>query len=130
MIFDTTKEIGAYGEKLAAHYLMRHGYWIRARNYRAGRYEIDLVAVSFSTVAFVEVKTRTYRPEEIGVLPSPSFAVDDDKKRFTRIAARAYLHEHPTGKKHRMDVVEIWLSDAPRNGRPKLLRIRHIKGAY
>ena len=130
MIFKTTKEIGNYGEKIAARYLMRHGYIIRERNYRAGRYEIDLIAASLFTVAFVEVKTRTYRPEEIGVLSAPSAAVDADKKRFTRIAARNYLHEHPTGKKRRMDVIEVWLSDTPVNGRPKLIKIRHFKGAY
>ena len=103
---------------------------MKERNYRAGHYEIDIVAASLRTIAFVEVKTRTYAPEDIGVLPPPGSAVRSEKQSYTRRAARQYLYEHPTKKRPRMDVLEIWLEAVPDGCRPKVLRIRHIKGAY
>ena len=63
MLFRTTKEIGDWGERYAARYLRRHGYRISDRNYRHGKYEIDVIAVGLRDILFVEVKTRTYRPE-------------------------------------------------------------------
>ena len=130
MLFQTTKEIGDFGERLAVHYLRRHGYTVKERNYRAGRYEIDVIASTFRTVAFVEVKTRSYAPEEAETLPPPGSAVKSAKQSYTRRAARQYLYEHPTKKRPRMDVIEVWLETAPQGGKPKVLRIRHIKGAY
>ena len=130
MKYRTAKEIGDYGERVASHYLLRHGYLPVKRNYRSGKYEIDLIAVRFSVIAFVEVKTRTYREgQEIDSLP-PSVAVNRDKIRFTRAAASAYLREHPSKKKPRMDVLEVWLSPSENGKKPKVLRIHHIPAAY
>lgn len=120
----TTKQIGDYGERKAARYLMRRGYWIKERNYRAGKYEIDLIAVSFRQIAFVEVKTRSYRAEDLADGIPPRHAVDAEKIRYTRAAAYQYLREHPTRKKPRMDVIEVWLVDK------KVVRIHHIPEAY
>lgn len=120
----TTKQTGDFGERRAARYLRWRGYFIKDRNYRAGKYEIDLVAVSWRTVAFVEVKTRSYRAEELASAPPPSLAVDADKIHFTRAAAMRYLREHPTNKRPRMDVIEVWLVDG------KVRRVRWIRGAY
>ena len=122
--------VGDFGERYAVHYLMRHGYTVRERNYRAGHHEIDIVATTWRSIVFVEVKARSYRPEELDTSPPPGHAVNAEKQRFTREAARRYLYEHPTRKKPRMDVIELWLeaSDSPK--KPRVLRIRHIKGAY
>ena len=126
-----SRSVGEFGERYAVHYLRRHGYTVKEKNYRAGHHEIDIGATTWSSVVFVEVKARSYRPEELDVLPPPGHAVNADKQRFTRQAARQYLFEHPTKKKPRMDVIELWLeasSDAEK--KPRVLRIRHIKGAY
>ena len=120
----TTKQIGDYGERKAARYLMRRGYWIKERNYRAGKYEIDLIAVSFRQIVFVEVKTRSYRAEDLADGIPPRHAVDAEKIRYTRAAANQYLREHPTRKKPRMDVIEVWIIDK------KVVRIHHIPKAY
>ena len=120
----TTKEIGDFGERKAARYLLRHGYWVVDRNYRAGKYEIDLIAVSWKHLIFVEVKTRSYRREELADAVPPSHAVDRDKIRFTRAAANRYRYEHFSTKSPRMDVIEVWLVDR------KVEKIRHITGAY
>ena len=123
-------EIGAWGERCAVHYLRRHGYTIRERNYRAGHCEIDSIASTLRTIAFVEVKTRSYTREELETLPPPGTAVKAAKQSHTRRAARQYLYAHPTKKRPRMDVLEIWLEAAPAGIRPKVLRIRHLTGAY
>ena len=91
---------------------------------------MDLIATSLRTIAFVEVKTRSYTAETLDVLPPPGNAVKSDKKRATRQAARQYLYEHPTQKRPRMDVIEIWIEPRANRKRPKVLRLRHIKGAY
>lgn len=126
----TAKEIGDRGEQIAVHYLRLHGYTVKKRNYRAGKYEIDIIASTWTDIAFVEVKTRTCKKEDIERLPPPKHAVDVDKQSFTRRAARQYLYEHPTKKRPRMDVIEIWLSPAEGGKKPKMLKLNHIKAAY
>ena len=126
----TAREIGAYGERVAFHYLRLHGYTVRDRNWRAGHHEIDIVATRFGVIAFVEVKTRSYRADEVDSLPPPRAAVNADKQRFTRQAARQYLHEHPSKRKPRMDVLEIRLDAESGKKRPNILGIHHLEGAY
>ncbi|MBQ9760622.1 MAG: YraN family protein [Clostridia bacterium] len=127
----TTKQIGDFGEQRAVNYLRLRGYTVKERNYRAGHYEIDIIASRFSELAFVEVKTRTYDdPSTIDLMPPPSNAVKRDKQRFTRQAAKQYLYENPSNKKPRMDVIEVWLLKQPNGKKPKVWRIRHMKGVY
>lgn len=126
----TSKEIGNLGEAYAVHYLRLHGYTVRERNYRAGRYEIDIVATTLRDIAFVEVKTRTCDPDRLDTAIPPKHAVNADKQYFTRRAAGRYLYEHPTKKRPRMDVLEIWLAPTEGKRKPKVLRVNHIKAAY
>lgn len=122
--------VGVFGERYAANYLRLHGYTVKARNYRAGHHEIDIVATTLRQIVFVEVKARSYRSEDIEYSPPPGHAINTAKQRFTRQAARQYLYEHPTNKKPRMDVIEIWIEASKDYEKPKVLKIRHIKGAY
>ncbi len=126
----TAQEIGVFGETAAVHYLRLRGYTVRDRNWRAGHHELDIVATRFGVIAFVEVKARSYRSSDLDSLPPPRSAVNADKQRFTRQAAKQYLREHPSSKKPRMDVMEIWLDADGRKKRPKILKIHHLKGAY
>ena len=125
----TTAQIGAYGERLAVRYLRLRGYRIKTRNWRTGRYELDVVAENFSDVAFVEVKTRTYTLLNEFTKP-PKSAVDADKQAFTRQAARRYLAQFPTKKQPRMDVLEIFLLKKEGTDKYKVAKINHIKAAY
>ena len=50
--------VGAYGERLAARYLMERGMQILDRNWRCDQGEIDIVAMDGSCLVIVEVKTR------------------------------------------------------------------------
>ena len=125
-----SRSVGALGEACAVRYLRLHGYTVKARNYRAGHHEIDVVAARLGVIAFVEVKARSYRAEELDTAPPPRTAVHAEKQRFTRQAARQYLREHPTNQKPRMDVIEIWFSADNGRRKPKILKIHHMKGAY
>ncbi len=53
-----TGELGAAGEELAVGWLRAHGFLIMDRNWRMGRYELDIVAARGERVHFVEVKLR------------------------------------------------------------------------
>ena len=54
---DTTL-IGARGEEIATEWLRARGYMIVSRNWRDGRYEVDIIAQRGFSLHFVEVKTR------------------------------------------------------------------------
>ena len=123
----TAKQVGDLGEQIAVRYLRRHGYWIRERNWRFGKDEIDVIATTLRDVVFVEVKTRRYSAEELDLAPPPGTAVHAHKQRHTRACARNYLAEHRLRKQPRMDVIEVWLS---KDEKPRLLRLHHIKAAY
>jgi putative endonuclease len=53
------KEIGAWGEGIAADWLAERGYSIIARNVRTPYGEIDIIAQQGDVTIFVEVKTLT-----------------------------------------------------------------------
>ena len=53
------KEIGAWGEEIAANWLDEHGYEIVARNIRTPYGEIDIIARQNQITIFIEVKTLT-----------------------------------------------------------------------
>ena len=53
------RAVGADGETASCELLGKKGYEIAARNYRAGRGEIDIIARSERHIVFVEVKTRS-----------------------------------------------------------------------
>lgn len=127
---ETTKQIGNFGEQMAVRYLRLHGYTVKERNWRSGHMEIDVIAANFKTIAFVEVKTRTYTKETIREAPPPSVAVKSEKQRLTRRAAKDYLWQHPTKKSPRMDVIEVWLLRDETTGKAKVAKINHIKAAY
>ena len=110
---------GKWGERLAAWYLFFHGCRILDRNWRYGRYEIDIVARErrTGTLLFVEVKTRS--STDFGL---PRDAVDRRKQLFLTRAAQGYLKTHrDPDARTRFDVVEVYT-------RP--LRVVHIPSAF
>lgn len=56
------REVGAWGENLAAAWLEKQGYVIVVRNYYTRWGEIDIVARGAQWLSFVEVKLRTRGP--------------------------------------------------------------------
>ena len=127
---ENTKQIGDFGERIAVRYLRLHGYTVKERNWRSGHMEVDIIATNLRTVAFVEVKTRTYTKETLETAPPPGNAVKSEKQRLTRRAAKDYLWQNPTQKQPRMDVIEIWLMRDENTDKIKVVKINHIKAAY
>ena len=110
---------GKRGERLAAWYLFFHGCRILERNYRYGRYEIDIVARERRTgvLVFVEVKTRS--GTDFGL---PRDAVTPKKQLFLTRCAQGYLKAARDPDAHtRFDVVEVYT---------KPFRIVHIPSAF
>ena len=98
-------KLGRRGERLAAAVLMELGMEILARNFSAGRDEIDIVARQESVLCFVEVKTR----RKAGFY-SPAKAVGKEKQRHIIQAGKRYLHKLGDPRVvTRYDVVEIIL---------------------
>jgi putative endonuclease len=113
------RELGAFGERVAAAHLEAKGYRIRARNFRCREGEIDIVAEDGDCLVFVEVRTR--RGDAFG---TPAESVTAAKERRLLTVARAYLQEHnDVPPNQRIDVVAIELS------RGRLLPVQHIEGA-
>ena len=112
-----TTDIGKKGEQQALRYLKRRGSRLLERNYRYGRYEIDLVMEQAGCIVFVEVKARS--DTHFG---TPAMAVDSRKQRYLLLAAQGYLMERRCEEwPARFDVVEVYLTEN---------RIQHIVNAF
>jgi putative endonuclease len=120
---DSRASIGAIGERLAEEYLIREGYRIVTRNWRAPetRNEIDLIIEDDECLVFVEVKlTRTWRYGD------PIWKISPRKQRAIIKAAKAYIAlNYPPHSEFRFDAVVIAPS-RPGNERA----LRHIQAAF
>ena len=121
------RQFGDRGEDAAVAYLKKNGYRILARNYTAGRREIDIIASNREYLAIVEVKTRTYSKENSERFGRPALAVDADKRRNLLVAARIYAEEHPTKKRLRFDVIEVYFDES---GDSAPLSLHHMTDAF
>lgn len=97
-----TRERGDLGERVAADWLRRNGFLIMERNWRYGRYEIDIIASRWDTVHFVEVKTR-----HAGSLTTPEDAITEGKARALRKAASAYLAARRLARELQFDLIAV-----------------------
>ncbi len=115
---DPRRELGDYGEALAARFLRERGMSILARNWRCEIGEIDLVARDGACLVVVEVKTR--RGSRFGL---PVEAVTWSKLLRLRRLAAAWLRDSPAGTESvRIDVVGVLVPP----GEPP--RIHHVRG--
>ena len=113
-------ETGKLGEQLAAKYLEENGYQIAAKNYRAGRGEIDLIAwKGEKLLVFFEVKTRS---TDSG--PGPEEAITPKKQRLIARVAGAYMEEINYDWEIRFDTIAIKV----RNG--ELVDLVHVEDAF
>lgn len=99
---------GNIGESAVCRYLKRRGYRILQRNFTVKGGEIDIIAAHFRYIVFVEVKTRSAKTDT-DRFGHPADAVNAEKIAHLRYAATRYLAAHPTGKKPRFDVAEVYL---------------------
>lgn len=119
MSCSSRKEIGKFGEELAARFYEKNGYSIICRNYRTGRNEIDLIVENGRELVFVEVKTRSYTsfgfPEEM---------ISEAQQDRILLAAENFLLESNCKKLVRFDIIAIQI----KNG--KCRELRHFEDAF
>ncbi len=102
----TTIEIGARGEQIAIDYLRSKGYLICEKNWRSGRYEIDIIAQKWEVLHFVEVKTR-----KAGGWTTPEESINKNKRDALRKAITAYRAERAARGEFQVDLVAIEIAD-------------------
>ena len=114
-------DLGKWGEEVAARYLQERGYVIKDRDWRFGKRDLDIVALTedLSTVVFVEVKTRS--TEE---LEPPEEAVDAMKVTNLGIAANSYIKKNDIVEEVRFDIVTVVGDPA------STPQIEHIEDAF
>ncbi len=113
-------ETGKTGEEIACKYLEMQGYEVTHRNFRAGHLETDIICENGEYIIFAEVKTRRKTGARMRY-GSARDAVDKNKLARIKECAAEYLRAHKTGKKPRIDLVEVYLS------REEPPRVKHIK---
>ncbi|MBU0648855.1 YraN family protein [Patescibacteria group bacterium] len=111
------KNLGKWGEETAASFLMKKGYKLIDKNWRARPGEIDLVMRHGPTLVFVEVKTRSTK--DFGY---PEEALSEEKMEHLGAAAEEFLQSYGGDPDYRIDCVAII-------GRPDgPVEIAHIEG--
>jgi putative endonuclease len=103
--------LGAWGESVAAQYLIEHGFEILARNQHVSHAEIDLIARFDGMLVFVEVKTRSTDTYGTG-----AESIDERKLALIADAALQYMQQAEQEIPWRIDVIAI--SGSPRAAQP------------
>ncbi len=114
--------IGAWGEALAAEYLLKKNYKLLATGYRCRFGEIDLIAANKKNLVFVEVKLR----KNNRFADAMEF-VDYHKQNRIRTTAEVYLSQNETDLQPRFDVIEIYAPEGVNTKRPE---IHHLEDAF
>jgi len=111
-------EFGKLGEAKATAFLEQQGYLILARNYRYLKAEIDIIAQKETTLAVVEVKSRT-----ADFLVSLSETVDQKKIQLLVMATDHFVNERQLDVEVRFDIVTVLKKGAN-------FELEHIKDAF
>ena len=107
-------KFGEDGERLAASYLKRLGWRIIDRNVRAGRGELDIIAMDGNELVIVEVRSR-----KIGKLSPSETTVGPRKIERLLKSARIYVKHAAYSGNWRIDVAAVTV-DASGNPRVEL----------
>ena len=118
------KKQGHKAELLVANYLRSKGCIIAKMNYHSRFGEIDIIAESRKTVAFVEVKQRSEN-----ALFTPAEAVDARKQHKIILTANDFLRKANLSElQPRFDIAEVYFSKTA-DGKTKY-KIHYIKNAF
>ena len=103
-------ELGKQGEQLAVNWLVDKGYTILHRNWRCGKYELDIIATKDGLVHVVEVKVRS----------SMQFGFPEEnvsKKKFNsiKLGAEEFLFQHPEFHNIQFDILSINIVNGTEN---------------
>lgn len=111
-------ELGKEGEETAVRFLNEKGYTILHRNWRSGKYELDIVAQFRHELIVVEVKTRRNL-----LFGSPEAAINSQKIRRIVSSTNAYLHKYQIDLPVRFDIITV-------TGLEKPFQVNHIEEAF
>jgi len=121
------KDVGIFGEKIAADYLKKNGYKILEKNFRNRWGEIDIAAKKKRAFVFVEVKASN-RSSSAGDNNSfhPEDRIDWKKKKQLLKMSEIYLAENriPFDSPYRIDIIAIEFDNSGYK-----TKIRHYKNA-
>jgi putative endonuclease len=118
---NSRKNLGDFGEQVAAAHLIKRGYALLARKWRCPTGEIDLLMRDGSMLVFVEVRTR--RDDRLGLAEE---SVGRAKQAKLIALAYAYLDAAgaPGDVSWRIDVVALNIDRAGR-----VAKLQHIRNA-
>jgi putative endonuclease len=113
------QDLGLLGERIAARWLRRQGWLVRAHRFRCGHRDLDLVVQRALVIAFVEVKAR--RGTTFG---SPIDAVHWRKRRSLIHSAQVWVSRFGrSGMRYQFDVLGVLITG-------NRVRVRHIPNAF
>ena len=111
-------ELGKKGEKIAENFLKEKGYNILHRNWKYGKYEVDLIANTRTHLVIIEVKSRRNKR-----FNQPEKAVDNHKINRLIIATQAYIERYEIDLPVQFDIVTVV-------GQQKPYIIEHYTNAF
>jgi putative endonuclease len=111
-------DLGKFGEELAVEYLQKNGYEILQTNWIFQKAEIDIIAQKDTTLAIVEVKTRS--TIEYGL---PQDFVKPKKIQLLVKAVNEYVISNNLDVNVRFDIVAIYKEGSE-------YKLEHIEEAF
>ena len=114
----THNELGKEGEDESVRFLIDKGYIIRHRNWRSGKYELDIIAQQNDELVIVEVKTRRNT-----LFGTPETAIDNRKIRRILSSTNTYLQKYGIDMNVRFDIITV-------TGSQKPFQIEDIENAF
>jgi putative endonuclease len=98
-------EFGRAGEQMAAEWLKQQGFHLICRNWKSGRYELDIVASRAEVLHFIEVKSR-----HGDLFGNPEDWVDRKKGNHILAAGEAFQIKFPEWKQVQYNILSILLA--------------------
>ena len=111
-------ELGKFGEELAVEFLQQKGYDILETNWTFQKAEIDIIAQKDSTIAVIEVKTRS--SIDFGL---PQDFVKPKKIQLLVKAVNEYIVSNDLDVDVRFDIIAIYKED-------NTYKIEHFEDAF
>jgi putative endonuclease len=98
-------EFGKAGEQMAVEWLVQHGFQLISRNWKSGRYEVDIIASREGVLHFIEVKSR-----HDDVFGKPEDWVNRKKGRHLLTAGVAFQDKYPDWILVQYDILSILIT--------------------
>ncbi|CAM3823800.1 YraN family protein [Aquirufa aurantiipilula] len=111
-------KLGRRAEGIAVDYLRRNHYQILDKNYRAGKAEVDIIALDKQTLVFIEVKSL--KKTQFGY---PEEHINTHKTNMLSQAANQYQIDHNWEKEIRFDTISITFL-------PQAIKLEHFEDAF